>query len=204
MSTPTATAADYLVRPFVSGDAPSMLAAVRASLPDLAYWMPWCKPDYALADAQGWVEFAQQAWVARSEFPLGIFEAASGAVVGGTGINHLVPAYRMGNLGYWVSTPHTGRGVARWAAGQAARLAFGELGLTRLEIVALTHNQASQRVAQALGATFEGLARHRLYLQGAPHDAVVYSLLPSDLADWDTRRGATCPPGNARDPGSTA
>lgn len=173
--------ADYLVRRFVPSDAPSMWAAVRASLPGLAHWMPWCTPDYALEDAEAWIRFTQKAWAEQREFPLGIFHAATGAVVGGTGINQINRVHRIGNIGYWVSTPHTGRGVARFAARQAALLGFGELGLTRLEIVALVNNLASQKVAEALGATRECLARNRLFAQGKPQDAVVYSLVPGDL-----------------------
>lgn len=178
------TESKYLVRRLDPSDAPSFLAAVKASLPELAYWMPWCKQDYALQDAEAWIAFTQETWAERGEFPLGVFEAASGLVVGGTGINHINNAYRIGNVGYWVSSPHAGRGVAKFAAKQASLLAFGELGLTRLEIIALTHNVASQRVAESLGATRECQARNRLYFQGKPHDAIVYSLTPGDIGSW--------------------
>ena len=174
----------YHVRRFEPSDAPSMFAAVKASLAELIYWMPWCKEDYALEDAEAWVRFTQKAWADGLEFPLGIFETDSGSVVGGTGINHITKPYRIGNIGYWVSTPHVGRGVARHAAKQAALLGFGELGLTRLEIVVLTHNAASQKVAASLGATRECQARNRLYFHGKPHDAIVYSLTPVDTELW--------------------
>jgi ribosomal-protein-serine acetyltransferase len=178
---------EYLVRRLEPADAPSMFAAVKASLPELAYWMPWCTEDYAIKDAESWIQFTQEAWSKRTEFPLGIFEARTGCVVGGTGVNHINSAYRIGNIGYWVSTPHVGRGVARFAARQAALLGFGKLGLTRLEIIALTHNIASQRVALSLGATRECEARNRLYFHGRPHDAVVYSLVPDDTTSWVSR-----------------
>ena len=66
---------------------------------------------------------------------------------------------------------------------EAAMTAFNQLGLTRLEIVSLTHNQASQRVPQALGASFECEARNRTYFQGKPHNAPVYSLVPEDMGE---------------------
>jgi RimJ/RimL family protein N-acetyltransferase len=172
---------DYLVRPFVAADAPSFFAAVQASLPELVYWMPWCKPDYSLDDAVAWLCFAEEAWQKKTDFPLGIFHVSTGAVVGGTGVNHINKAFHFGNVGYWVSSAHTGRGVARFAARQAVGLAFGELGLTRVEIAVLPQNIASHKVAQSLGATCECTARNRLYFQGRPHDAVVYSLVPGDL-----------------------
>ena len=174
----------YLVRRFEPANAPSMLAAVKASTPELAYWMPWCKEDYAIEDANSWIQFTEEAWNRRSEFPLGVFDASTGAVVGGTGVNQINKAYRTGNIGYWVSTPHTGKGVARFAARRAAQLGFGELGLTRLEIVTLTHNLSSQRVAESLGAVRECQARSRLYFHGKPHDAIVFSLIPQDTAEW--------------------
>lgn len=176
----------YFVRQLEQTDASSLYQVVRASIQELNYSLPWCKLDYALEDAVAWISYSQGAWLKRSEFPLGIFDAASGQVIGGTGISQINKPSRMGNIGYWVGTPHVGRGVARFAAKQAARLGFTQLGLTRLEIVVLTHNIASQKVAQALGATREGVARNRLYFQDAPHDAVVYSLIPSDVQRWHT------------------
>jgi RimJ/RimL family protein N-acetyltransferase len=169
------------LRRLIPADAPSFYAAVRDSIDELTHWMPWCSKDYALSDAEGWIRTAGDMWDAGTEYPLGIFDATTGEVVGGTGVNHINRAYRMGNIGYWVSSKHTGQGIARFAARQSAVLGFGELGLTRLEIVALTHNKASQRVAEAVGARLECEARNRLYFQGAPHSAFVYSLVPDDL-----------------------
>lgn len=182
------TDSEYIVRRLELSDAQSMFGAVRASLAELVYWMPWCKEDYAIEDAETWIRYTQEAWSTRSEFPLGIIETSTGFVVGGTGVNQINKANRIGNVGYWVSTPYTKRGVARFAAKQAALLGFGELGLTRLEIVALTHNFASQKVAESLGATRECEARGRLYFQGKAHDAIVYSLLPQDTIAWSGAR----------------
>jgi len=134
-----------------------------------------------MSDAEAWMKTTSDMWESGAEYPLGVFDVTTGEVVGGTGVNHINRAYRIGNIGYWVSSRRTGEGIARFAAHQAALLGFGELGLTRLEIVVLTHNNASQRVAKAVGAKLECEARNRLYFQGAPHNAFVYSLVPSDL-----------------------
>ena len=174
-------ASKYVVRRFVPADTESFYAAVRESIDELAHWMPWCSKDYAFSDAENWITATIDLWSNSTEYPLGIFDASTGAVIGGTGINHINRAYRIGNIGYWVSSPYTGQRVARFAAHQAALLGFSELGLTRLEIVVLTQNIASQRVAMSLGAKLEGEARNRLYFHGAPHDALVYSLVPGDV-----------------------
>jgi RimJ/RimL family protein N-acetyltransferase len=175
---------EYFIRRFEPDDAASFVAAVHASLPGLAEAMPWCKPDYALADAVAWIAFTQQAWASGTEFPLGIFERASRCVVGGVGINQINKAHSICNLGYWVSAPHSKRGVARFAARAAARLAVGEIGLSRVEIVTRVDNQASRRVAEAVGARFECIARNRLRVGGKSEEAAVYSLTPEDVRAW--------------------
>lgn len=171
-----------VVRPLAAGDAEPLYRAVRSSVESLSYWLPWCHRDYALADATAWVEHGMACWAAGSEFPLGVFDG-TGAVIGGTGVNHLNRAHGVGNLGYWVCDAARNRGVATLAARAAARLGFDVLGLTRLEIVVPPHNAGSQRVAEKLGALREVEARNRVLFQGRPERAVVYSLIPNDLAD---------------------
>ncbi len=171
----------YTVRRLQPTDAPSFYRAIRESIEELTYWMAWCSKDYSLSDAEAWMKTTNDMWVSGAEYPLGIFDATTGEVVGGTGVNHINRAYRIGNIGYWVSSKRTGEGIARFAAHHSALLGFGELALTRLEIVVLTHNKASQRVAEAVGAKLECEARNRLYFQGTPHSAFVYSLVPGDL-----------------------
>lgn len=172
---------DILVRPLAMDDAASLYRAVRGSVDSLSYWLPWCRSDYSLADATAWVGHGIACWAAGSEFPLGVFDAA-GEVIGGTGVNHIHRAHGLGNLGYWMRDSARNRGVATVAARAAALLGFGVLGLTRLEIVVLPHNAASRRVAEKLGAVREVEARNRLLFQGRPTAAVVYSLVPGDLA----------------------
>ncbi len=93
---------------------------MRDSIDELAYWMPWCSPNYAIEDANRWIAFTLEAWSSEREYPLGIFDATTDDVIGGTSINHINNAYRIGNMGYWVSSRFTGRGVARFAAREAA------------------------------------------------------------------------------------
>lgn len=169
------------VRPWTVADTDSFFAAVRESVESLSTWLPWCTLDYSRDQAAARMAFSERAWQERSEFPLGIFATSSGKVMGATGISLFRPEYRLGNLGYWVGEPHRGQGVAFTAAWMAADIGFVDLGLTRLEVVAMVNNTASQHVAEKLGAVRECVARNRVYYRGAPADAVVYSLIPGDL-----------------------
>ena len=84
-------------------------------------------------------------------------------------------------MGYWVRSTHAGRGIATTAARLASGYAFANLGLARIEIVALPDNVASRRVAEKLGARFECIARNRLQFGDETRDAAMYSLVPDDL-----------------------
>ena len=108
-----------------------------------------------------------------------------GLCVGGVGLNELKPEHRLANLGYWVRTAWTGRGVATAAASLAAEFGFEELLLDRIEILAALGNKPSQQVAQKLGAHKEGILRNRLVIHGRAHDAVVFSLIGSERRTRD-------------------
>ena len=63
-----------------------------------------------------------------------------------------------------------------------ARFGFETLELRRVEIVVAAANVASARVAAKAGATREGVLRNRITIRGTSHDALMFSLIPSDLA----------------------
>lgn len=174
---PQRSADGILVRPWREDDLDGLYRAVDASREQLVRWLPWCSADYSRDDAAAWIAFSQRAWAERSLFPLGIFDAANGEVLGGAGINHLDWPNRRAALGYWVATPQAGKGIARRAARLVLDLAFGEFGLERIEIIVLLDNVASHRVARALGAQWECDASRRLVQQGRAQTASVYALL---------------------------
>jgi ribosomal-protein-serine acetyltransferase len=89
--------------------------------------------------------------------------------------------HNTGNVGYWVRESVQRQGIATQAARTMARFGFETLHLTRLEIIAAEDNCPSRAVAEKLGATFECIARNRLYVRGEPLDAAVYSLIPGDI-----------------------
>lgn len=171
-----------VVRPHGPSDVAPMCAAVQESIPTVGRWMSWCQAGYSIKDAEAWHVRCAAAWVAGGDREFGIFDAATGDVLGCIGVNQINHVNRFGNLGYWVRTTREGHGIATAAARLVAQFAFAELALARLEIVVLPGNAGSRRVAEKIGARFECVARHRLQWNGSPRDAAVYSLLPGDLA----------------------
>jgi RimJ/RimL family protein N-acetyltransferase len=88
-----------------------------------------------------------------------------------------------GSVGYWVLEEGRGKGRATRAVRLMASWALPEMRLHRLQLHTDPENVASQRVAERAGFTREGVLRaYDARADGARADAVVYSLLPQDLA----------------------
>ncbi|HEY7922168.1 MAG TPA: GNAT family protein [Vicinamibacteria bacterium] len=164
------------VRPYRADDAQALHEAARESVRDMFPWLEWCHPDYSMAEAAEWASFQA---ARASDSPELVFAVVgpNDEFLGGCGVNQVNPIHRFANLGYWVRSSATGRGVARAAVRETAELVFQKTGLVRLEIVCAVENRRSQRVAEAVGAVREGILRNRLVLHGKAVDAVMYSLV---------------------------
>jgi RimJ/RimL family protein N-acetyltransferase len=166
-----------VLRPPGEGDVDDIFAAVRESLAELVPWMVWAHPGYLRIETAEWVRATSQAWANDTEYSFAIFDRESGALLGTCGLNAIDRVNRWANLGYWVRTAATRRGIATRSATLVAAFGLGELGLERIEILAATGNEPSQRVAANIGTTREGVLRRRLRVGEASYDAVVFSLV---------------------------
>ncbi len=134
---------------------------------------------------------APKAGAAASTIAFAAFDAAA-QFLGSVGLNQRNRAHNFMNLGYWMRASQQGNGIAVRAARLVAAFGFGQVGLTRIEIVAALDNRASRRVAERSGAVFEAIARNRLVDRGNPIDAALYALVPADKSTGPRRSGTIC------------
>lgn len=157
-------------------DAEPLAAAVRESLVELEPWMEWASDAYDADLARAWIAAQAANRDAGSAFEFLITDSR-GVILGACGINRITsPPLRIANLGYWVRTSATANGIGPEATRQVARWAFSNTKLIRLEIVVAVGNDRSRRVAEKVGAVYEGTLRARLWTRG-PQDALMYSLI---------------------------
>ena len=170
-----------LIRTLRAEDIPAEYEAVCESIAEVSAWMAWCHPGYAIEETAAFITSCEEAWKKGTDYGFGVFEVGTGKFLGGVGINFINRVHKCANLGYWVRTSCTGRGVASSAARLAARFGLEQLGLLRIEIFVAVGNLPSQRAAEKSGAVREGVLRKRLLVNGQAHDAVLYSLVAEDL-----------------------
>jgi ribosomal-protein-alanine N-acetyltransferase len=164
------------VRRATEDDAPALAALARANRAFLAPWEP-VRPDaYFTEEGQRTALRALAAQDPAVTVPCVILVA--GEPAGRITLNNMARgAFESADLGYWVAREHNGRGVGTAAVGAVLHLAFGELGLHRVQAATLLHNAGSQRVLQRNGFTRIGVAPRYLRIAGAWQDHVLFQRL---------------------------
>ncbi|HEY3407000.1 MAG TPA: GNAT family protein [Propionicimonas sp.] len=101
-----------------------------------------------------------------------------GEVVGRINLNNIVRGpFQSASMGYWLDQQATGRGLATLAAGELVALAFGGLGLHRVEAGTLPNNLASQAVLKRNGFEQFGYAPRYLAIAGVYSDHLLFQRL---------------------------
>ena len=102
---------DVCIRPYRGTDIDAIYEAACESIPEIAPWMPWCHAGYSRDETVAWVASRQTDWDAKREFSF-IIEEENGRVLGSCGLNQFDFPNGTANLGYWVRTSATRKGVA--------------------------------------------------------------------------------------------
>lgn len=89
-----------------------------------------------------------------------------GTLVGAVGIKIDQHRKHIGEIGYFIDHDYWNKGIASGAVELVEEFAFNQLQLTRIEIVTLEKNIASQRVAEKCGYQKEGIQKGKLLFNG--------------------------------------
>jgi len=147
------------------------------SIATVGHWMPWCHAERTVDEGVAWLQSSRANWDSGTEYEFTAL-TSTGEYLGAAGLNQFNRVHNFANLGYWVRESRQRQGIAFEAVQLLAAFGFRSLRLNRIEIIVATENLPSRRVAEKVGAKFEGIARNRLLIRGAPISAAVYSLVP--------------------------
>jgi ribosomal-protein-alanine N-acetyltransferase len=162
------------LRRLVAADA-AELAALRVANRDyLERWEPdWEQPErnYTVRGVRSWITDGNQRFAILDGAAIAGMVSLTG-IVGGSLQTCMV--------GYFVDERRSGRGVATRAVAEAVEIAFGDLGLHRVEAGTAEKNLASQRVLQRNGFTLVGRLRKHLRIRGSWVDHLLWEKLADD------------------------
>ncbi len=154
---------------------------LRVNREFLAPWEPLRGDEYFTAAGQRCVvQDALARYGEGTTLPHVIVDGA-GRLVGRITLNGIVRGpFQSCSLGYWVGAAANGRGVATAAVGCILQVAFGSLGLHRVQAETLLHNVRSQRVLEHNGFVRIGMAPNYLKIAGAWQDFNLYQIVQDD------------------------
>ena len=172
--------ASLVLRPFQRRDVDPLVEAIRSSLPELEVWLPWPHDAYDKVDALRFIRDSNKAWREQRAFDFAISRERDKRHLGNVSIWYTSRPNRCGEIGYWVRTDMTGTGIATEATKAMLRMGFEDMGLHRITLRIAVGNVASERIADKLGFTKEGVLREVIEVGGQRLDHSVHSILRSE------------------------
>ncbi len=132
---------------FSRRDAATLDEAIRASLPDLHQWLPWARMDYTSADTVAFLRESMAAWREDRAWDYSIrWKDDPERHIGNVSF---WPVSRLGKIveiGYWVRSDETSKGVCTEAVDRILQEAFDALGQHKAVLRIAVGNTASDRI----------------------------------------------------------
>lgn len=181
--------------PLSISHASEMVARVQESLTELRKFMHWAHFPQTLDSQYERLIGVQADYWSGKDYGLGIFAVDSGRLLGSAGFHRRLLNPHGYEIGYWVSTPEAGQGIATTATRMIITLLFEHFACERVQISTNENNLGSQRVIEKCGFIPEATLRNFVLAkptpemvqngwEGSPREKL-YALIPEDRAQLD-------------------
>jgi len=167
---------------FSKRDAGSLDEAIRESLADLNLWLPWARLDYTNSDTTAFIRESIQAWKEERAWDYSIrLQDDLRSHMGNISFWTVSKLGKIAEVGYWVRSSATSRGICTEAVDLLLKEIFESMGYHKIVLRIAVGNDASDRVAEKLGFTREGVLREELLIRGNWVDHTLWSLLDREF-----------------------
>ena len=156
--------------------AEAMLIAIEESFAELRQWMDWAQKMPTIGGIQEVLRQGEQDFHADRGWDYTIFDAESDDVMGGVGLHRTEDPGRF-EIGCWVRTSQTSRGVATLAARTIINAASTYSDSARQIVIRMDQaNLASASVARRLGFTLDAQEEREIVAAGHTGRGYVWTL----------------------------
>ncbi|RMX15794.1 N-acetyltransferase [Legionella jordanis] len=161
------------------GDEVFLNQAIKESLPELSRWMPWAR-DPSIETTRNFIHKNLQHWGTDEMKEMAFITVLKqeNLIIGACGYNDesdpFVPYFE---IGYWIHSHFTGKGLATELALALSHYAFDVFKAVRVQICCQPDNVKSRRVIEKCGYQFEAKLRNQCLdlLSGKPTDRLVFA-----------------------------
>ena len=168
-----------LLRPFQLSDAPDVQRLAGAKEVAAGTFLPH---PYENGMAEQWIADQQRAHEGGTAVSFAITLADNATFIGSIGLD-IVQIHRHARLSYWLGPPYWNRGYGTEAVKAVLAYGFGQLNLNRIYAPHFLGNNASGRVLQKVGMTYEGRMREHYVRFDRFMDLELYGMLQRDFTD---------------------
>ncbi|MDQ4144808.1 MAG: GNAT family N-acetyltransferase [Actinomycetota bacterium] len=154
-----------------------MWISAQESMSELRPWLRWTV-DASLEEIRTWARICKKKWADNQGWVFAIlFEGRPIGVIGIDDVDHQT---LRGELGYWMHSAYSGRGLMTEAGATVVSFGFDVVGLHRMQLDAGVDNVGSVRVAEKIGFKREGIGRDSCRGADGFYDAFRFGLLSTD------------------------
>ena len=166
-----------LLRGLKATDATDMFDyAQREDTTRYLVWYPHASVEYT----EEYLEYIERLCRAGSFYDWAVIDKESGRMIGTCGFTRFDFRHDSAEIGYVLNPDFWGRGLMPEAAAAVMNFGFEKLLLNRIEAKHLTGNEASRRVMEKLGMTYEGVSRGAMLIKGKYRDVHTCAILKSE------------------------
>ncbi len=164
-------------------DADELFAVQHASWEFNKAFMPAPEPGDPAVLVRDRIQNDRVQWADDRSYRFVVCAREGGAIVGRVSLNNVIRGVLQStDVGYWVSASHARRGITSEAVRLAIGIAFGPLGLHRVQAGIIPRNAPSLGLVRKIGFREEGLAKRFVKIAGEWEDHVIFALT---VEEWE-------------------
>lgn len=150
-----------------------------AKEPSVTKYLTW-SPHPDKAYTYDYIYYLRDRYKSGDFYDWAIVKKDSGKMIGTCGFTRFDYPNNSAEIGYVLNPDYHGLGIATEAAARVIRFGFEILGLNRIECKYIIGNNASRRVMEKNGMTYEGIRREGMMIKGMYRDIGICSILRSE------------------------
>ncbi len=143
--------------------------------PDVVKYLTWsCHSSEK--ETERYIKLLQKKYTQGVFNDWGLILKDGGKFIGTCGFTSFDLEKNTAEIGYVLAKPFWGMGLAAEAAARVMEFGFDSFGLSGFCAKCMEGNDASMRVMQKLGMSFEGIYKNSMFIKGSYKTIIVYSV----------------------------
>ena len=154
-----------------------------ARRPQVTRYLLWAPHD-SLDYTRSYLKQVERCYRQGTFHDFGVILKENNRLIGTCGFARIDEANSTAEAGYVLNPDYWGKGIATEALSAVIALGFEKRGFNRIESRYMVDNQASRRVMEKSGMSFEGIHRQMIFVRDGYEDIGICAILKQDYTPY--------------------